>query len=106
MEYSRDDLQERIESLDGYKRLHLMRNGYTVLEQIEEVDRNKAYSDELGIDDRHNTQIGTTLSALEDLYEIRLRVNEKDSGSHYNWDIEQLREREENEILKELLEWS
>jgi len=106
MEYSRDDLQERLESLDGCKRLYLMRNGYTILEQIEEIDRNEVYSDELGIDDRHNTQIGTTLSALEDLYEINLKVNEKNSGSHYNWNIDRLRKREENEILKELLEWS
>lgn len=79
MSDDKEDVLQRLEKLDSKKKMTLNRNGFIILETIEKLDDEYALSSELtDITGRSSGEIGKTLAAYEELYDIDLRYSKED----------------------------
>lgn len=107
-----DNLEKRIDELEPYERFRIISDARSVLEVVEQLDEETFYTRELEEKtSRNKTEIGRTLAALEELYNIDMRPNEIQSNESRAerseralWSKEPLEENEDIEELKEYLE--
>jgi len=93
-----------MEDLGFRMKCRLNRNGYVIMEGLEEIQEDKIYAKELEFTNRNASEVGQTLSALEELYEIEVR-EEGDPQEGYLWDVGELKEQEGWDTLKDMLHY-
>jgi len=102
--YSRQYFEDRLDDLSFRRKCGLNRNGYMIMKGLEEIQEDKIYSKELKFTNRNASEVGQTLGALEELYDIEIR-EEGDPQEGYLWNVGELKEQEGWDTLKNMLHY-